>query len=122
VIPADSAETCGRPRSKALRRLLAKQHAGKPIHFRDAWDVCRYRSLIGHPTMDRTPRAMIARAGCVVALIEDTPSAIAPDMMSDIQADLAAGRTVLIMSTTAAVRDHAKAEIINWSGPVRGAA
>jgi hypothetical protein len=89
----------------------------------DAWDLCPFRSLIGRPGLGYpNAAAMAEHVGAAIALIENEPSAIAADTMADIQTALAIGRTVLVLGSTRAVRDHAKAEILLAATPAGGLA
>jgi hypothetical protein len=96
---------------------------GNEFTLAEIWELCPFRSLIGRPGLGYpNAEAMAERVGAAVALIENEPSAIAADMMADIQAALAAGRTVLVLGSTREVRDHAKAEILLAGTPAGGSA
>jgi hypothetical protein len=97
--------------------------SGNGFTLADAWDLCPFRSIIGRPGLGYpNAEAMAGLVGAAVALIENEPSAIAADTMADIQAALATGRTVLVLGSTRAVRDHAKAEILLAATPAGGSA
>jgi hypothetical protein len=94
---------------RRVRELIAQQERGQPISFADAWSVCSYRSLLGPDrarlSPDTTPSA------CVVVL-GLTPDDFCAELRDDIVATLRVGETVLLLSNSAALRDHAKAEIL----------
>ena len=101
----------------ALRLIRAKQRRGEVLTVGDAWNCCPFRTLLcltGSGGMD--PPAS------TIVLIEDTPSPIDPETMGEIQQDLAAGRTVLLLASDRIVRDTAKMKIMALAGPARGQA
>lgn len=90
----------------------------------------RLKSWSSHNVHDNSPAQHRGDAGCAagvetdiasaLALIEDQPSPINATMMADIQRELRAGNTVLLLATSRAVRDQAKRDIIAMAGPGRG--
>ena len=99
----------------ALRLLRAKQRSGEMITVLDAWDCCPYRSVINLSgvVVDQPGQvAALIRNAATFALIKDTPQQIDAGVMSDIQQELAAGKTVLLLASNRHVRDTAKACIL----------
>ena len=108
--------------SKALRRVLAKQRRDEKIRFREIFDACLFHSVVGLTLGHLSAASLIDCVGATIALIEDKPSPFDPHVMARLQAELAAGRTVLILASDREVRDCAKKVILGMVLPVRGSA
>ena len=87
--------------SACTRRLLRKLRQGKAISFGEAFDGCQYRTLIGPYQHDAA--TMMENLGSTVAILDtDEPEPMSPRVLADAVAELAAGRSVLLLAITSA--------------------
>jgi len=104
----------------ALNKQRRARRQPRKMTLRETFKMCPYRTLLGNARGG--PDAMMARLGCTVAVLDGDPEPMSQRMMRDVLRELAAGRTVLLISNKRELRDFAKREIMAMAGPAGGAA
>jgi len=102
------------PPEAEVRRLIA---AGATAELDEVLAVCPYRTLFGANGVPLNPSSPW---GATVAVLGFTPDDMHPDMVADVVADVRRGITVLLISNSRLLRDHAKHEIVLALTPAAG--
>lgn len=99
----------------AVRQFMRKAKTGHPITFKDAYDICPYRTLIGMPPC--TVESLTERVGGALALVENvSPEPLRASEVAELVRTIATGRSVLLVAMRADTRDYARAQIIMAAG------
>jgi hypothetical protein len=89
----------------------------EPLTFAEAWNKCPFRTLIGNGV---SAEEMLGRVRCTIALIDQKPGPLPPHAIAGASVAVDEGKTILLMSDSREVRDHAKRELDAMIGPRGG--
>ena len=101
------------------RRNRQRKHTSNPTTWGETWERCPFRSFIGLGQHPGDANEMGDRIGHIFAALGGEPAPIADSLMAEMIDSIRRGRTVLVISNRADLRDQAKREIL---AQVHGAA
>jgi hypothetical protein len=113
-----------RDATRRWRRMLRSALPGTGLEtVEDLLLAYPYRTVIGKlpgPVPDADE--MTSRIGEIIVIMGDHPEPLSEQAMADAVAIMRSGRTVMLMSRRADLRDYMKREIWAMVGPVAGSA